>query len=117
MEDKRTLIGGHLSYRMQGFWAVPLRMWLGLMWLVEGVNKIGEGWLNFSAGTKSGWMFSKGVTQAGVKAAADAATAATGAAGDYAADAATAATGAADAGGPKPSQQPPVLLRTMHPTR
>ncbi|WP_321992461.1 FAD-dependent oxidoreductase [Marispirochaeta aestuarii] len=97
MEDKRTLIGGHLSYRMQGFWAVPLRMWLGLMWLVEGVNKIGEGWLNFSAGTKSGWMFSKGVTQAGVKAAADAATAATGAAGDYAADAATAATGAADA--------------------
>ena len=94
MEDKRTLIGGHLSYRMQGFWAVPLRMWLGLMWLVEGVNKIGEGWLNFSAGTKSGWMFSKGVTQAGVASGADAASAAT-AAGDYAADAATAATGAA----------------------
>ncbi|WP_319560625.1 FAD-dependent oxidoreductase [Marispirochaeta sp.] len=96
MEDKRTLIGGHLSYRMQGFWTVPLRMWLGLMWLVEGVNKIGEGWLNFAAGTKSGWMFSKGVTQAGVAPAADAASAATEAAGDYAADVATAATGAVD---------------------
>ena len=35
MEDNRTLIGGHLSYRMQGFWAVPFRLWLGVMWLLK----------------------------------------------------------------------------------
>jgi NADH dehydrogenase len=44
-------------------------MWLGLMWVFEGINKIGEGWLAFASGSKSGWMFSPGVVQAGVKAA------------------------------------------------
>ena len=66
MEDGRTFLHNHLSFRPQGFWGVPLRLWLGLMWLVEGVNKIGEGWLNFDAGTKSAWMFSHGVVQAGI---------------------------------------------------
>jgi NADH:quinone reductase (non-electrogenic) len=93
MEDKRTLIGGHLSARMQTFWTLPLRLWLGLMWLIEGVNKIGEGWLNFGAGTKSAWMFSRGVTQAGV-AVADAGSAASDA-GEWVAEGAAAA---ADAG-------------------
>jgi NADH dehydrogenase len=38
------------------------------MWVFEGINKIGEGWLNWAQGSKSGWMFSSGVTQAGVQA-------------------------------------------------
>jgi NADH dehydrogenase len=42
---------------------------------MEGVNKIGEGWLSWSAGSKSGWMFSKGVVQAGIAKAAEAGTA------------------------------------------
>jgi NADH dehydrogenase len=47
------------------------------MWVFEGINKIGEGWFAWSTGSKSGWMFSPGVTQAGVDAvAADALTAA-----------------------------------------
>jgi NADH dehydrogenase len=71
MKDRRTFIGGHLSSKIQGWWAVPLRMWLGVMWLFEGINKIGEGWLSFSAGTKSSWMFSQGVVQRGVKPLAD----------------------------------------------
>jgi NADH dehydrogenase len=46
------------------------------MWVFEGINKIGEGWLSWSQGSKSGWMFSAGVTQAGVEAVEQAAGAA-----------------------------------------
>ena len=67
MKNNRTFVGGFLSYKVRGYWPLLLRMWLGLMWLFEGINKIGEGWLNFAKGSSSGWMFSPGVTQAGVK--------------------------------------------------
>ncbi len=96
MEDGRTFLHNHLSYRPQGFWAVPLRVWLGLMWLVEGVNKIGEGWLSFSSGTKSAWMFSHGVVQAGIAAVADAGSAASEAAVETAAEAVSAASDMAE---------------------
>jgi len=66
MQENRTLVGGLISNRIQSLWAFPLRLWLGLMWLVEGLNKIGEGWLQFDLGSKSGWMFSQGVIQAGL---------------------------------------------------
>lgn len=68
IKNKRSFIGGFIGYRVRGYWPLLLRMWLGLMWLFEGINKIGEGWLNFDKGSSSGWMFSPGVTQAGVKA-------------------------------------------------
>ena len=98
MKDGRTFIGNHLSWKIQGWWIVPLRAWLGIMWLAEGLNKIGEGWLSFSAGSKSGWMFSPGVIQKGVDSVSAASEAAGGeAAADYAADAVSAATGAAEA--------------------
>jgi NADH dehydrogenase len=103
MRSGRSIVGGFFSYKIRGYWALPLRLWLGVAWLFEGINKIGEGWLAFSSGTKSGWMFSPGVVQAGIKAA-DATSAATGAAADAAvpaaqaaADAVSAATGAAAA--------------------
>ncbi|MDC7232957.1 MAG: FAD-dependent oxidoreductase [Spirochaetales bacterium] len=92
MKDKRTLFGGFITNHIQSLWAVPLRVWLGLMWLVEGVNKIGEGWLNFDLGSKSGWMFSPGVVQAGHKAA-ETVSAATGEVVEEVAEAVTAATG------------------------
>ncbi len=98
IREGRSLIRNHLSAKIPTYWALPLRLWLGLMWIVEGVNKIGEGWLNFGAGSKSGWMFSKGVVQAGVQASSDATSAATGTgewAAEGAADAASAATDAA----------------------
>ncbi len=69
MKHDRTFVGGFLSYKLRGYWPLLLRMWLGLMWLFEGINKIGEGWLNFAKGSSSSWMFSPGVTQAGIKAA------------------------------------------------
>ena len=98
MKDGRTFIGNHLSWKIQGWWIVPLRAWLGIMWLAEGLNKIGEGWLSFSAGSKSGWMFSPGVIQKGVDSVSAASEAAGGeAAAEYAADAVSAATGAAEA--------------------
>jgi NADH dehydrogenase len=76
MHNGRTVIGGFLTHKVRSYWPLLMRMWLGLMWVMEGVNKIGEGWFKFSAGSKSGWMFSQGVVQAGVKAVADAGSAA-----------------------------------------
>ncbi len=45
VKNRRSFVGGHFSKRSPNFWLVPLRLWLGYMWLVEGVKKIGEGWL------------------------------------------------------------------------
>jgi NADH dehydrogenase len=92
MESGRSIVGGFFSHKIRGYWPLLLRMWLGIAWVFEGVNKIGEGWFAFSSGSKSGWMFSSGVVQAGVKAVADATSAAT-----TAAAGATAATSAATA--------------------
>jgi NADH dehydrogenase len=41
----RSFVGGHLSNRTPSFLLVPLRIWLGAVWLFEGVVKIAEGWL------------------------------------------------------------------------
>ena len=45
IKNKRSFVGGHFSKRSPNFWLVPFRIWLGFMWLAEGVVKIGEGWL------------------------------------------------------------------------
>lgn len=97
IKDRRSFIGGFATWKVRGYWPLLLRMWLGLMWVMEGVNKIGEGWLAWSAGSKSGWMFSSGVTQAGMKAV-EAVSAASaegdwGAAAETAVEAVTAASG------------------------
>ncbi len=93
MKDGRTFLGDHFSWKVQGWWVFPLRAWLGIMWIAEGLNKIGEGWLNFGAGTKSGWMFSKGVIQKGVETTASLSSAV---AGSGAADAVAAASDAGE---------------------
>ena len=41
----RSFVGGHFSNRTPSFLLVPLRVWLGLVWLFEGIMKIAEGWL------------------------------------------------------------------------
>ncbi|HTX71821.1 MAG TPA: NAD(P)/FAD-dependent oxidoreductase [Rectinemataceae bacterium] len=104
MRSGRSMVGGFVSAGIRSYWVLLLRLWLGLMWVVEGVNKIAEGWLNFSGGqSKTSWMFSPGVIQAGVKPAADAwssaTTTAAAAAPAAAAAAGTAATSAASAAG------------------
>jgi NADH dehydrogenase len=66
IKNHRSIVHGFGSYKTRGYWSLPLRLWLGLMWVFEGINKIGEGWFAWAEGSKSGWMFSEGVVQAGV---------------------------------------------------
>jgi NADH dehydrogenase len=112
MREGRSFVRGFGAYKTRGYWLLPLRLWLGLMWVFEGINKIGEGWLSWGQGSKSGWMFSAGVLQSGADAVTSA-TAGTGLSGEAvvemadtvtsattgavveAADAVSAATGAA----------------------
>ena len=95
IRDSRSFIGGFAAYKVRGYWPLLLRLWLGFMWVVEATNKITEGWLDFSSGqSKTGWMFSPGVVQAGLKAA-DATSAASAAAGAARAAAAGGAVAAA----------------------
>lgn len=45
IRNKRSFVGGHFSNRTPSFLLVALRVWLGAVWLFEGVMKIVEGWL------------------------------------------------------------------------
>lgn len=68
VKNQRSFIGGLAAYKVRGYWPLLLRVWLGFMWVVEATNKMTEGWLDFSSGqSKTGWMFSPGVIQAGVR--------------------------------------------------
>jgi len=40
----RSFVGGHFSNRTPSFLLVPLRIWLGIAWLLSGVKKVNEGW-------------------------------------------------------------------------
>ncbi len=94
IKNKRSFLGGLVAGKINGLWAVLLRLWLGLMWVIEGVNKIGEGWFNFDKGSSSSWMFSQGVIQAGLPVA-DAGSAASEAAVETVAEPVTEAVSAA----------------------
>lgn len=88
----RSFVGGHFSNRTPSFLLVPLRVWLGAVWLYEGLVKVAAGWfaspkLEAFFGGAASWYDSilKGATSDGT-------TAATGAA--AVADAVSSATGA-----------------------
>lgn len=96
----RSFVGGHFSNRTPSFLLVPLRVWLGAVWLFEGVFKIVEGWFDAPKlegffGGANAWYQSVLGTAAQAAGAVDAAAAATGAA--EAVDAAASASGAVDA--------------------
>lgn len=40
----RSFVGGHFSNRTPSFLLVALRVWLGAVWLFEGIMKVVEGW-------------------------------------------------------------------------
>jgi len=106
----RSFVGGHFSNRTPSFLLVALRVWLGAVWLFEGIMKIVEGWLSapkltgFFGGATSWYNSILGVVQktaeAGAGAQADAVSAATGTAAastvQGAVDAVSSATGAAE---------------------
>ncbi len=45
IRNRRSFVGGHFSNRTPSFLLVLLRLWLGAVWLFEGVMKVVEGWL------------------------------------------------------------------------
>ncbi|MHC1693167.1 MAG: FAD-dependent oxidoreductase [Sphaerochaetaceae bacterium] len=72
IKDKRSLIGGMAAYRVPSYWIVFLRMYLGVMWLIEGIGKISEGWLSDTTGSKVYWGNAAETVEAGVEAVASA---------------------------------------------
>lgn len=90
----RSFVGGHFSNRTPSFLLMPIRVWLGAVWLFEGIKKISEGWLDapkltgFFGGADAWYNSILGV----VTEAAEGVSAATGAV-----EAVSAATGAVDA--------------------
>jgi NADH dehydrogenase len=44
IRHRRSFMGGHFSNRTPSFLIVALRIWLGAVWLFEGILKIAEGW-------------------------------------------------------------------------
>ncbi|MDR0909073.1 MAG: FAD-dependent oxidoreductase [Spirochaetaceae bacterium] len=102
--ENRSFVWGLGRYKNRFYWSFLLRLWLGVLWLFEGINKIGEGWLNPAVNnpTPSAWLFNNPAKQRGSAAwlaaqAGDATAAVTAAsgAGDATAQAVTAASGAA----------------------
>jgi len=45
MKERRSMIGGHLSAKSHSFWLAILRVYVGVIWLLEGVKKVQDGWL------------------------------------------------------------------------
>jgi NADH dehydrogenase len=45
IRNKRSFVGGHLSNRTPSFLLMPLRVFLGMVWVFEGWKKIIEGWM------------------------------------------------------------------------
>lgn len=94
----RSFVGGHFSNRTPSFLLMPLRVWLGAVWVFEGIMKILEGWFDAPKltgffGGASGWYDSILNT---VQAGADAVASASGAVSE-AVDAAASASGAVSA--------------------
>ena len=46
MKNNRSFVGGHLAHKTHTSWLVLLRLYVGVMWLLEGIKKVQEGWLN-----------------------------------------------------------------------
>lgn len=46
IRNKRSFVGGYFSNRSASFMLVPLRMYLGIFWIVEGFKKINQGWFS-----------------------------------------------------------------------
>lgn len=98
----RSFVGGHFSNRTPSFLLVLLRVWLGAVWVFEGIMKIAQGWFNkpmltgFFNGANSWYDSILKVAKAAAKVTVDAASSATGqAAAKATTDAVTSATGTA----------------------
>ncbi len=91
IKHKRSLIGGLAEYKVPSYWTTFLRMYLGVMWLIEGVQKVFGGWLTDTTGSKVYWGSADGVASAS-QAVVETVTAATASASSSASVAVSAAT-------------------------
>ncbi len=64
IKHRRSLIGGLAEYKVPAYWTTFLRMYLGVMWLIEGVQKAFSGWLTDTTGSKVYWGSADGVASA-----------------------------------------------------
>lgn len=101
IRNRRSFLGGHFSNRTPSFLLVPLRLWLGAVWVFEGIKKILEGWFvspkltGFFNGAKSWYDSILNATGGGATDGTSGATAsAVSGAAQQAADAVSAATAA-----------------------
>lgn len=46
VRDRRSMLGAHLSARTPILWLAILRVYVGVIWLFEGIKKVREGWLD-----------------------------------------------------------------------
>jgi len=46
VKSNRSILGGHIAAHIPIFWLVLLRIYVGALWLIEGINKIQQGWLD-----------------------------------------------------------------------
>jgi len=54
VKNNRSFIGGIAAYKLPSYWLAFLRMYLGVMWLIEGVKKIPE-WITDTSGSRVYW--------------------------------------------------------------
>jgi len=68
-KQDKFLLEKHYSVTSPTFWLVPLRLFLGYSWLMEGLNKLKEGWLStpMLAGMAVDGQTSASVTETGEK--------------------------------------------------
>lgn len=45
VKERRSVFGGHFSAKSHSFWLAILRVYVGVMWLLEGIGKVQTGWL------------------------------------------------------------------------
>ncbi|MDA3832513.1 MAG: FAD-dependent oxidoreductase [Spirochaetales bacterium] len=60
IKNNRSLIGGLAAFKVEAYWVVFLRMFLGAMWLIEGIKKVSEGWLADTTGGHVYWSADAG---------------------------------------------------------
>jgi NADH:ubiquinone reductase (H+-translocating) len=46
VRNNRSIIGGHASAKIRIYWVLILRLFVGSLWLIEGVGKVTGGWLD-----------------------------------------------------------------------
>lgn len=68
-KQDKTIVEKHISVHTPTLWLVPIRLFLGYSWLMEGIHKVNEHWLNtpMLAGLPADGGTGASVTEAGEK--------------------------------------------------